>query len=170
MTLIELLLVVAILGIISMFIIPNLLDSLQKAKQKRSMTDINGVGLAWMNWLTDEASAAAAGSQHTHDFTASLPATLTSDELFQTLYVSSRLFYAKIVPKTDGWGNDYDYRWAGELTKPHLLGIRSYGRDKVVGPTTEPYPAGAFVGTYYDQDIVWADGFFIRFPRGAQVN
>ena len=74
MTLIELLIVVAILGIISMFIIPNLLDSLQKAKQKRSMTDINGVGLAWMNWLTDQASAAAAGSQHTYDFSASLPA------------------------------------------------------------------------------------------------
>ena len=38
-TLIELLIVVAVIGIIVSMLIPNLLDALQKAKQKRTMGD-----------------------------------------------------------------------------------------------------------------------------------
>ena len=32
-----------------------------------------------------------------------------------------------------------------------------------------PYEMGPFVSTSYDEDIVWANGFFIRFPLGNQV-
>jgi hypothetical protein len=28
---------------------------------------------------------------------------------------------------------------------------------------------GPFFATDYDQDIVWADGFFVRYPAGAKV-
>ena len=54
-TLVELLIVVAIIGIIAAILIPNLLDSLQKAKQKRTVADIRNVGAAWFSWLTDQA-------------------------------------------------------------------------------------------------------------------
>ena len=60
-TLIELLIVVAIIGIIAAILIPNLIDALQKAKQKRTMADMRNVGTAWLSWVTDVVSGAAAG-------------------------------------------------------------------------------------------------------------
>jgi prepilin-type N-terminal cleavage/methylation domain-containing protein len=60
-TLIELLIVVAIIGIIAAILIPNLIDALQKAKQKRTMADMRNVGTAWLSWVTDIVSGAAAG-------------------------------------------------------------------------------------------------------------
>ena len=59
-TLIELLIVVAIIGIIAAILIPNLIDALQKAKQKRTMSDIRNTGTAWMSWLTDQVGSTAA--------------------------------------------------------------------------------------------------------------
>ena len=64
-TLIELLIVVAIIGIIAAILIPNLLDALQKAKQKATVGDIRNIGTAWMSWVTDQMSAAAAGQSTT---------------------------------------------------------------------------------------------------------
>jgi hypothetical protein len=28
---------------------------------------------------------------------------------------------------------------------------------------------GPFLATDYDQDIVWADGYFVRYPAGARI-
>ena len=70
-TLIELLIVVAIIGIIAAILIPNLIDALQKAKQKRTVADIRTIGTAWMSWLTDAAGSSAAGSAATYTWLAS---------------------------------------------------------------------------------------------------
>jgi len=45
-TLIELLIVVAIIGIIAAIAIPNLLNAIQRGKQKRTMSDIRSIGTA----------------------------------------------------------------------------------------------------------------------------
>jgi hypothetical protein len=126
-------------------------------------------GAAWFSWLTDQVSAAASGSSQTFDF-GDLSEVLTADDLMSTLFVSSTMFYTQEVPQSDGWGYGLEYAWSGDTLSAQVLGIRSLGRDGQEGPTTNPYTAGPFLTTMYDEDIVWADGYFVRFPMGTKTD
>jgi type II secretion system protein G len=157
-TLVELLIVVAIIGIIAAMLIPNFMDALQKTKQKRTMADTHMVGTAMMSWLTDQVGAAAAGSGSTFLF-GSYPAVTT--DLLQSQLVSQ---YLQQVPPLDGWKNTFDYRL--DVADPggrEVMAIRSRGRDDTAEGDT--YTTGGFDPTDYDRDIVWADGFFVRWPQ-----
>ena len=167
-TLIEILIAVAIIGVIVSILIPNLLDAIHKSKQKRTLMDMRDFGTAWFNWLTDEMSAAASGAT-TYDFNTKMDTPLTVEDLLDTLFDPDGVSYVGIVPPRDGWGFDFDYRWAGDLLQAQIIGIRSYGRDGIEGPSPNPYPYGPFNVTDYDEDLVWVDGGFVRFPQGAQV-
>jgi len=159
-TLIELLIVVAIIGIIAALLIPNFLDALQKAKQKRTVADIRNTGTAMFSWLTDQVGAAAAGATATDVDLASYPTAGVAE-------IQTRLApqYLQSLPLLDGWKTAYDYymNTANPLAK-NVLAIRSKGRDKANsgGPV---YSVTSFEPTDYDQDIVWADGFFVRWPQ-----
>jgi general secretion pathway protein G len=165
-SIIELLVVVVIIGLLSAFIIPNLLDSVHKAKQKRTLATIREVGAAWFSWLSDEVSAAAAGSAQFAftDFTA-----IDQSDLHALLIPDQGARYAAEVPRTDAWGNVLDYAWQEDLQGAKAVAIRSRGRDGVIGPTPEPYPMGPFTTTDYAEDIVWTDGFFVRYPAGVRA-
>ncbi|MBI3447802.1 MAG: prepilin-type N-terminal cleavage/methylation domain-containing protein, partial [Acidobacteria bacterium] len=52
-TLIELLIVVAIIGIIAAIAIPNLLNAIDRGKQKRTMSDMRSVGTAVESYAVD---------------------------------------------------------------------------------------------------------------------
>jgi prepilin-type N-terminal cleavage/methylation domain-containing protein len=157
-TLIELLVVVAIIGIIAAILIPNLLDALQKARQKRTMADIRNTGTVWFSWLTDQAGAAASGRMAAlvdwSDYTAKDYDDLKADLVTQ---------YASELPERDGWRGTYEFGTLA-LDMPRSIAIRSAGADGVF--ESEPYTVGAFVATHYDRDIVWAGGFFVRWPGG----
>ena len=156
-TLIELLIVVAIIGIIAALLIPNFLDALQKAKQKRTVADIRNAGTAEMSWLTDQIAAAAAGATNTvgvAEYTAMSSANLSN------LLVPQ---YLQELPQKDGWKTDLDYYVTTNFSQKKIMLTRSYGQKGVADGGT--YTAGAFEPTDYEQDIVWADGFFVRWPQ-----
>lgn len=158
-TLIELLIVVAIIGIIAAILIPNMIDSLQKAKQRRTMTDVSYMGKAIMAWLTDEVGAAAAGASVRNVDISQYSSALTGDELEERLVPQ----YIPAIPDADGWGGEYEYFINDEgLATTRVMLIRSSGRDRAFAGNS--YEISSYTMTDYDQDIVWADGLFIRWP------
>ncbi len=158
-TLIELLIVIAIVGIIAALLLPNFLDSLQKAKQKRTMADMKLAGTAMMAWLTDQAGgAAAAGASRTQIDLSEIPPKDASS--IASVLVPN---YIQAVAETDAWGREMDYHLAvSEPNAEHVLAVRSAGRDGA--NSGSEYATGPFDPTDYDQDIVWVDGGFIRWP------
>ncbi len=156
-TLIELLIVIAIIGLIASMIIPNMLQSMTKAKQKRAMADERLVGTAFMAWLSDEASAAAAGAP-----------TFSIGQYEQKSLSSVRDLlvpqYIQVIPVFDGFGSSYEYRFTTDSGADQVMAIRSFG---VGGEADgETYTVGSFTPTNFERDIIWADGFFVSWPGG----
>lgn len=159
-TLIELLIVIAIIGIIVSMLIPNLLDAMQKAKQKRTIADVRITGTAMFSWLTDQVGAAAAGQANTNVVLASYDSPRTAASLESLLAPN----YLQVVPPIDGWKFPYEYylKTGSLVHERQIMLIRSQGRDKTF--ESNEYSVTSFDSTDYDQDIVWADGFMVRWP------
>ena len=168
-TLIELLIVVAIIGIIAAILIPNLLDALQKAKQKRTISDVRNTGTAWMSWLTDQVGAASAGQSV---FKGTLhTVTVTYAEIYKYLRPSNTFFYMQEVPERDGWTQPIAYRRASNLLWSSTMSIYAPCRDgawNATGGPSKDIAVYGFMSTDYDQDIVWADGYFVLWPEGTK--
>jgi prepilin-type N-terminal cleavage/methylation domain-containing protein len=169
-TLIELLIVVAIIGIIAAILIPNLIDALQKAKQKRTMADQRNVGTAFLSWVTDQASAAAAGSADTTHWSGSSYTVKGHSWLATTLHPSTTFFYMNEVPALDGWKHSYLIGYGGDPLASQVIALASGGRDAGITSFPSSVTIGPFTPTDYDQDIIWSDGFFVRWPGGSQTS
>ena len=167
-TLIELLIVVAIIGIIAAILIPNLLDALQKAKQKRTVSDVRNAGTAWMSWLTDQVGAASAGAAKKYD--ASAQADIPYTTIVTYLRPTDTFFYMQEVPQLDGWRNELKWGLGANVLLSNVMSIYAPCRDNSLGvqPGAAPFEVIAFLATDYDQDIVWADGYFVRWPEGTK--
>lgn len=153
-TLIELLIVVAIIGILAAIAIPNLLTAMQRAKQKRTMSDMRAIATAWEARATDFNKYNASG------YTA-----LTN--VLSTAVATAHLSptYMRTIQTKDGWGTDYVFGMDQDLnaTDPaQTYQIISYGKNASKDESSE----GAT--TNFDCDIVYENGAFIVFPEGAQ--
>ena len=72
--------------------------------------------------------------------------------------------YIQKIPEFDPWGNPYEMRLNVEnVLAEHIMSIRSPGRDGQY--ETDFYEVKEFDPEDYDQDIVWTDGFFSRWPQ-----
>jgi general secretion pathway protein G len=158
-TLIELLIVIAIIGILAAILIPNLLDAMEKAKQKRTVADMRITGTAMFSWLSDEVGAASAGAVVTQVDVSQYKA-IDMSALRDLLTPQ----YLETIPVLDGWKKDYQYFLdPNNPLNQQVMLIGSGGRDRsTVGGT---YTVAGFDPTDYDQDIIWADGFFVRWPQ-----
>jgi prepilin-type N-terminal cleavage/methylation domain-containing protein len=161
-TLIELLIVVAIIGIIAALLIPNFLDALQKAKQKRTVADIRNIGTSMFSWLTDQVGAAAAGAGATTNVDLGSYGTVKTGSALATILVPQ---YLQAVPAIDGWKNPYEFylKTGTGVLDQQVMAIRSLGRGATSDATN--YTVTSFDPTDYNQDIAWADGFFVRWPQ-----
>ena len=140
-TLIELLIVVAIIGIIAAIAIPNLLNAIDRGKQKRSMADIRSIG-----------TAVEAYSVDTNIYPTSGSITAVETVLEPT--------YIKKMPITDGWNNQLS--WTAGATSGQGYTVRSYGKD---GQATSPTGGKT---TSFNADIIFCDGQFTQWPEGVQ--
>jgi len=143
-TLIELLVVVAIIGIIAAIAVPNLLNAVDRGKQKKSMADMRTIGSAVEAYATD------------HNY---YPVQATIDAPI-SLAIAQQLqpYYTQVVPMLDGWDRPILY---GTLNDGSAYTIRSYGKDGVKNGAQ-----GATSG--FDCDIVFQAGRFTSWPDGVQ--
>ncbi len=152
-------------AVVSALLIPNFLDALQKARQKRTVADIRNVGTAMFAWLTDQVGAASAGQSQTplemrlEAIAMGNYSVITIDNLREKLVP----VYLTSVPDLDGWSHPYEYRLNSDVLGKQVLGIRSPGRDGTW--QGDSYTISSFDPTDYDQDLVWVDGFFVRWPQ-----
>jgi type II secretion system protein G len=137
-TLIELLIVVAIIGIIAAIAIPNLLNAIDRGKQKRTMADLRSIGTAVESYAVDNNVYPVAGDA----------ATLTT--AVQPIYIKS-------MPNADGWSNAFQ---VDAITTQYT--IYSFGKD---GSGTSC--AAGVTNTFADQ-ICFINGQFLRYPGGSQ--
>jgi general secretion pathway protein G len=137
-TLIELLIVVAIIGIIAAIAIPNLLNAIDRGKQKRTMADMRSIGTAIESYAVDfshypEGDLSAVGP-----------------ELVPV--------YIKAMPQLDGWRNSFEVTCDADVGYT----IESFGKggadDADVGGQTQDFP----------EDIIFVDGQFVQWPEGQQ--
>jgi len=158
-TLIELLVVVVIIGVIATILIPNLLTALQKAKQKRTMAQIAETGKAMTKYFLDEVAGAAAGATAGTFELSDYGPTVSVDDLNALLVPA----YIGLVEPHDAWGNDIEYYLQSDsVNLNQAMAIRSPAAD---GAFEASYTPGPFDITQFQEDLVWADGNFIRWPQ-----
>ncbi len=163
-SLVELIIVVAILGIIASITIPFLIDALHRAKQRRTMGELALVGQAWMSWLTDQTAAGSAGVAKVYDVSSF--ADVTYPELFSYLHPTTTFFYMQEVPQFDAWGSQMRFWMNPNLQSDRVMVICASARDDTFETCdSDTWSIGAFLATDFDSDIVWADGGFIRWPE-----
>ena len=147
-TLIELLIVVAIIGIIAAIAIPNLINAIQRGRQKRTMGDIRTLSTCVEAYATDWAFYPRVTDGDVPDL---------NNFTIPT--------YLRKLPARDGWNNPL--YWGGEAGGRHYsfwsgakngnAGIVLAGSDG--GPKTD-----------FNSDIVYSDGTFIQWPEGMLVD
>lgn len=152
-TLIELLISVAIIGIIVAISIANLLNAVQRARQKRTMGDMRSIGIALDSYAIDmNAYPPAAASP--------LPGGLPLPTLTLGNSASDALqpTYIQVIPLADGWSSWFTY---GVATDQKDYVLRSAGADGA----NESAPAWGAI-TSFNADIILVDGQFLQFPSG----
>lgn len=141
-TLVELLIVVAIIGIIAAIAIPNLVQAIERARQRRTMADIR--------------TLATSVSAYGVDF-AVVPQ--IPDGVITDLFPYIAPTYLRRKPTQDGWQNPIHYYG---ISQDYT--IWSFARDGVKQSTLDLRAT-----TNFDADIVMVNGIFVQWPEGMQV-
>jgi general secretion pathway protein G len=134
---------VAIIGIIAAIAIPNLLNAIDRGKQKRSMADLRSIGTACEEYQIDQ------------NF---YPRNFTTLSAISGMAQHVEPVYLRKAPENDGWG------W------PMLYGSDAGGTGYTLRSTGKDGTTQAIYGetTDFDCDIIFQNGSFTAFPKGRQ--
>ena len=150
-TLIELLIVVAIIGIIAAIAIPNLLNAIDRGKQKRTMADIRSIGTAVEAYAVDN-----------NKYPQVTATPITSDTGTDKIAGMLTPVYMKTLPVNDGWAKPMGYASADGS----LYTIWSTGKGGTAAGTVPTSADGA--STLFSQSIIFSGGQFVQWPEGVQ--
>ncbi len=140
-SLIELLIVCAVIGLIAAIAIPNLVNAIQRARQSRTTGDLRGLATGIGMYQQDYAKFPLRAS------------------LVPVLDIAVTIApYMGEISGRDGWQRDLYYASDGDNYT-----LLSYGLNGV--PDT-PWAIGPI--HFFDDDIVIEGGSFIQWPEGAQ--
>ncbi len=139
-TLIELLIVVAIIGIIAAIAIPNMLNAIDRGKQKRTMADIKALGTTVEAYSVDNSF---------------YPVAVTTAALEP--HISPQ--YIRTAPSIDAWG------WV-LIVNSNSLGFTLGSGGKDGGPLTTVNGGGET--SNFNDAIVHVNGQFTQWPGGLQ--
>ena len=142
-TLLELLVVVAIIGILAAVAIPTLMNAVDRARQKRTMADLHTIATSIQAYVTDISHCPTGSS-------------------VSTLAASLNGTYAQRLPVADGWGHPFVY--SGSLSAGYTIG--SAGKDG--GSSLALEGTGGATSTLV-ADIIYTNGQFIQWPEGSQT-
>ncbi len=143
-TLIELLIVVAIIGIIAAIAIPNLLNAINRGRQKRSMADMRAIATALEAYSVDFNFYPRLALNNTTDLEPYLTPT-----------------FIKRLPANDGWNQAFILIGDTGGTSYTIYSQAKGGAGSIgtSGPTTD-----------FAAAIVFANGQFYAWPEGMQTN
>lgn len=168
-TLIEVLIVVAIIGILAALLIPNAITAIQKSKQKSVMKDIVSLATAAADHMSDN------GEWQINQ---------SGDMVSGSAFVQALSpLYIKVCPITDYWGEPYKAYVGADVAirniDPADVGpddflFESYGRDSIsdgwtydpLTPNDDCYVVDSWQA--FKNDLVNWNGYWIRSPRVAQ--
>jgi type II secretion system protein G len=146
-TLIELLIVVAIIGIIAAIAIPNLLNAINRGRQKRSMADMRAIATALEAYSVD------------FNF---YPKVSVSGQMNNQLDGYLTPTFIKRLPTNDGWNQPF-VLLNSSLGVSYTIYSQAKGGTSVIeaasGPTTD-----------FASAIVFSNGQFYAWPEGMQTN
>ena len=142
-TLIELLIVVAIIGIIAAVAIPNMLNAIDRSRQKKTMADMRNIATALEEYGIDNNFYPLQTSQ------GALSGSISAE-------LSPR--YRTTIPVMDAWNWNLQY---GTTANGYAYTLRSLGKDGAKNGT-------AGTTTRFDCDIIMQIGQFTSWPDGLQ--
>ena len=160
-TILETLVVCAIIGFIAAIAIPMYMNSQNRAKQSRTIGNIRTIASAWESRGAEVKAYNAAGVNF------AIPTVNVTAAQMTTMLTPT---YIRELPARDGWGWPFDFKLTsaiGNRAPAITYSIRSMGRDgklEAAGKTNYRIQAT----TNLDCDIVYSNGTFIAYPQGKQ--
>jgi len=133
--------------------VPNVLNALNRSRQKRSMADMRSL-----------ASALEARATETNNYSiGSTPVALTATDFTSLTPVSLDAVhgavspkYIRKMPRVDGWGNEFDVR----------VGVKSYAiRSRGSDGDADPEIRFNYRIQSFEEDLVFVNGNFIQYPE-----